>query len=97
MKKILLTLVLTFAGLSAGAQNFYYYENEDGTLTNDPKLRWQLLGRHDRAIIKCTLSYFFHTIGDFYLAQQFTAVKCNLADRRNVLAEIDFLQQITAQ
>lgn len=33
MKKILFTLALAFAGLSAGAQNFYYYENEDGTLT----------------------------------------------------------------
>ena len=33
MKKILFTFALVFAGLSAGAQNFYYYENEDGTLT----------------------------------------------------------------
>ena len=33
MKKILFTLAPAFAGLSAGAQNFYYYENEDGTLT----------------------------------------------------------------
>ena len=33
MKKILFTLALAFAGLSASAQNFYYYENEDGTLT----------------------------------------------------------------
>ena len=33
MKKILFTLALAFAGMSAGAQDFYYYENEDGTLT----------------------------------------------------------------
>ena len=31
--KRLFTLLFTFAALTAGAQDFFYYQNEDGTLT----------------------------------------------------------------
>ena len=41
MGKTLLTLVLVLATANVGAQNFYYYENEDGTLTiTHAKERW---------------------------------------------------------
>ena len=33
MKKVFITLALAFSVLSAGAQDFFYYQNEDGTLT----------------------------------------------------------------
>ena len=41
MGKTLLTLVLVLATANVGAQNFYYYENEDGSLTiTHAKERW---------------------------------------------------------